>query len=230
MYRLNDQSSKYRHRRSIVWFWVIVVLLIFVGIGGFWTHKILVANHTVIDQSTAVTTHVSYSSATKTYTEPDFSIQLPLSWTPMKEVSSEYTSFTWQNIDSNSDGQQLTIYEDTIPVNVAVNHVLVVQAADTQIELDGTVSANCATFTNTPAMANSTAAAAEWNGVSFWCDKVNTERDVVGTSSTDGINSVVLKNTVTGVTHKFFFMYTDDSINPDYSVLYDTLESFHLNQ
>jgi hypothetical protein len=230
MYRLNEQPSKYKHRKRVVWFWVVLILIIFIGVGGFYTHKVLASNHTVIAQSTAVTTHVSYSSATKTFTEPDFSIQLPLSWTPEKAVPSEYTSYTWQNIDSSNDGQQLVVYEDTIPVNVAVNRVLVVQAADTQVELDGTVSANCATFTNTPAMPNSTAAAAEWNGVNFWCDKVNTERDVVGTSSTAGINTLVLKNSETDVTHKFFFMYTDDSISPDYSVLYNALESFRLNQ
>jgi hypothetical protein len=227
MYRLYDHQKRKSHHLAIV---CTICLVIFsLGFGG----AVLVRNKlrpvVSIKQSSVVTTHVSYTNSTKTYNEPDFTIQIPTSWQLLPRPIGEYESFTWQSTDHSTDGQQIEVYEDTIPANVAVNRVLVVQGENQQLELDGTASANCSTFTKSPAIANTTGAPAEWNGVGFLCDQANQERDVIGTSSASGVNTVILKNPTTGVSHKFFFTYTDESINPDYNVFYDALESFRLN-
>jgi hypothetical protein len=227
MYRLYDHQKRKPHHLTIAC--IVCLVILGLGFGGtVWVRNKL---HPVvlIKQSSVVTTHVSYTSPTKTYTEPDFTIQIPTSWQLLPRPIGQYESFTWQSTDHSTGGQQIEIYEDTIPVNVAVNRVLVVQGENRQLALDGTASANCSTFTKSPAIANTTGAPAEWNGVNFLCDQANQERDVIGTSSTNGINTVILKNPTTGVSHKFFFTYTDESINPDYTVFYDALEGFRIN-
>jgi hypothetical protein len=228
MYRLYDRQKSKQHRFMVGTALTFVFLLMVSG-GVLWARDTILHPNAVISQSSVVTTHVSYTNPTKTYTEPDFSIQIPSTWQLLPRPVGPYQSYTWQSADRETDGQEIEIYEDTIPINVAVNRVLVVQAENTQLELDGTASANCSTFTKNPALANSTGAPAEWNGVSFLCDQVNQQRDVIGTSSSEGVNTVTLKDPTSGTMHKFFFTYTDESINPDYTLFYDALESFRLN-
>lgn len=227
MYRLYQPHKNKRHRKII---WLTILSLVVAGaIGGtVWVHRTLKAD-VVLGQSTTVTSQVSYNNPTKLYTEKDFSISIPTTWQMLPPPVSQYQSYTWQSPNRVTDGQELIIYEDAIPVNLAVNRVLVVQSEDTQLSLDGTVSDNCATFTTNAPLPNSPAALAKWNGVNFYCDKSNQARDVVGTSSLDGINTVIFKNLNTGVSHKFFMTYIDDSIDPDYTPYYNALESFRFN-
>ena len=88
------------------------------------------------------------------------------------------------------------------------------------------VSDNCATFT--PATNAATGVSTgKWQGTNFLCDEGNYERDVVGTASAQGINTLTLTGSTTG-SHKVFLVYTNNNINPDFSVLYGILESFKL--
>jgi hypothetical protein len=68
---------------------------------------------------------------------------------------------------------------------------------------------------------------AKWSGINFLCDLGNYLRDVVGTSSPEGINSVTLTGNTTGK-HTLFFMYTDNTPSPDYSTFINALKSFQL--
>jgi hypothetical protein len=125
-----------------------------------------------------------------------------------------------------TDGQVIEIYENVIPVNFAVNRELDVTGAVSHITLDGVASDNCITYTrNGPTAISQVGVSAKWQGISFLCDEYNTEQDVIGTSSTDGVNTVILQ-TSHGVSHKFFFTYTDYNVSPDYSVFYNALNSF----
>lgn len=223
MYRLYDRQ-KNKRRRRVLWFCLIIILIILICSGIIWL-KDRLNPQVVIKQTNAVTTQVSYNSPTKVYNEPGFSIALPNTWQLLPKTPSEYQMYTWEGPNRETDGQELTVYINTIPENMAVNHVLVVQGENDQLTLDGTASENCTTFTSSPALPNSTGAPAEWSGVSFLCDQANPERDVVGTSSSDGVNTVILKNLSTGISRKFFFTFTDDSIDPDYTVFYNALQS-----
>lgn len=210
--------------------WLFVVCLI-VG-GGLWSWQWLrqqLKPQTTIKQSKAVTTTVSYDSANKSYTEPDFTVSLPAAWQPVARPPGTYQTYTWQTSDSETDGQQIQIFEDTIPVNFSVNRALIVAGENDHLTLQGSVSDNCSNFTRgTSTIPNEPGAPAKWQGVTFLCDQRNLERNVTGTSSTDGINTVILK-TSQGVSHKFLFVYSNQSTNPDYTVFYDVLQSLRMN-
>ena len=220
MYRIGSHK-KSKRRRVIVWCCVLLVLIVFSIIVALWFRKQLKPQVT-IKQSTAITTKVSYSNQAKQYTEPDFTISLPSSWHALPRPVGPYQSYTWQSSDTVTDGQQIEIYEDTIPGAFAVNRVLAVTGEVDHITITGSISDNCSTFTAAGTIA-------KWEGIKFLCDQYNQERDVIGTSSADGINTVILKSQQTDKSHKFFFTYTDHSINPDYTVFTNALDSFEMN-
>jgi hypothetical protein len=226
-YRLG-KHEKSRRRRVIFWLIIGLVLVTLIGLGAFWIRQAL-RPQVVIKQAKAVTTTVSYNTQNKLYNEPDFSISLPSSWHVVPRPAGPYQSYTWQSSDVGTNGQLIEILENTIPVNFAVNRVLIVEGEVDHLALEGQASDNCSTFTKNAPAPNETGAPAEWDGVSFLCDQRNQERDVIGTSSTDGVNTVILKDQQTGVNHKFFFIYTDFSVDPDYTVFYNTLNSFRMN-
>jgi hypothetical protein len=183
----------------------------------------------IIKQSKAVNTTVNFNAQTQLYKEPDFSVSLPTSWHVVPRPPGPYQTFTWQSSDVGTNGQIIQMFEDTIPVNFAANRVLVVQGEVDHLTLVGQASDNCSDFTKNPPLPNENGAPAKWQGVSFLCDQRNQERDVIGTSSTDGVNTVILEDQSTGLKHKFFFTYTDYSLNPDYTVFYNALNSFRMN-
>lgn len=181
-----------------------------------------------ITNSKPVTTKVSYQGKTKHYNEGDFTIDIPAEWQAMPRPPYTYQSFTWHNTDK-SNAVELEIYEDTIPTNFAVNKALIISGAVNHIELTGPASDNCEKYTKDPASNPAELGVpAKWQNVNFLCNRNTSSRDVLGTSSTDGINSVLLKST-SGTSHKFFFTYTDNQINPDYTIFYNALATFSMN-
>lgn len=226
MYKVGKGRKK-SHRRVI---WLIIILLL--GLLGFVGYKIakdMLKPDTHISTSKGVSSVVTYSSKIKHYDEPDFGIDLPATWLPVAREEGPYQLFTWQVSDRGTDGQKIQIFEDTIPPNFAVNRALSVVGEGDHLSLNGEASDNCSAYTkgqsSTP---NSVAAPAKWMGVDFLCDQSNQVRNVVGTSSSDGINTVILRNPGTGQNHKFLFVYTSQSINPDYSAFYNALRSLKM--
>ncbi len=227
MYRIGERK-KDRRRQIIKWVIFGVVLLLAMLLAYYILHQSLRPN-TTVHQAAAITKVINYKTMTQKYSEPDFTIDIPASWSFVTRPAGPYKTFTWQSGDRVTDGQQIEIYEDTIPANFAVNRVLVVAGNEGRLSLDGAASDNCLTFTkNDTSNSYQVGAAARWQGVSFWCDQDNVQRDVVGTSSTDGINTVILSSQQSKTTHKFFFTYTDYAINPDYSVFYNALNSLRM--
>jgi hypothetical protein len=227
-YRVGNHG-KNRRRRNVVWLVVSLIIIGFIVIGVIWVRQAL-RPKVIITQSKAVNTTVNFNPQTQLYKEPDFSVSLPTSWHVVPRAPGGlYQTFTWQSSDVGTNGQIIQMFEDTIPVNFAVNRVLIVQGEIDHLTLVGQASDNCSTFTKNPPLPSQNGAPAKWQGVSFLCDQRNLERDVIGTSSADGVNTVILENQDTGVKHKFFFTYTDYSTNPDYTVFYNTLNSFHMN-
>ena len=225
-YKLNTRE-KSRRRRII--FWCIVLLLVLALLfASFIIIRDKLRPKVVIKQSTAISSKVVYADKTKHYDEPDFGIDLPTSWHPVPRPVGPYQSYTWQSSDVGTDGQQIELYEDTIPTQFAVNRILIIDGEVDHVTLNGTASDNCSKFTKGAATIQE-GAPAKWQGIDFICDQSNTERDVIGTSSTDGVNTVILLNQSTGIKHKFFFTYTDYSLNPDYTIFYNALNSFLMN-
>ena len=226
MYKLGQRSENKRSKKLKR----LIIFLIFVLIVGAVVFFLLHAlkPKTTIHQAAAITKKVTYSqdNATKKFEKDSFSITLPSTWQEKALLTPQYTSFTWEHT-SKSNSESITVYQDTIPVSYAVNRLVALQSEGDHLSIKGGVSENCNTYTkNITSTANQAGSYAKWQGVDFLCDQNNLERDVVGTSSADGTNAVILKNPSSGISHKFFFTYTDHSINGDYSAFTAALISF----
>lgn len=226
MYRITSRR-KTRQRRSRFWLIFTLLFLAVAGVAGVLLLKSL-HHKPVITQSKAVTTKISYVGKTKHYVEDNFAIDIPIEWQLEPRPPYTYQSFTWHD-SSKGSSQEIEIYEDTIPANFAVNRALIVTGASDHVELTGRASDNCVTFTKdlNSAQGNS-GVKAKWLNVDFLCNRTTTTRDILGTSSTDGINTVSLK-THAGAAHTFFFTYTDTQLSPDYTIFYNALTSFGMN-
>lgn len=227
MYRIGVRKRN-RRRQVLVWGLVFVSSSALI-IGIYWMIHLLFSPQTLVKESAAVTTTINYKTLTKKYDEPNFTVDIPQNWQVITRPAGLYKSYTWQSSNKGTDGQQFEVYEDTIPNNFAVNRVLVVANNDDRLSLDGAVSDNCLSFTkDDPTVKNQFGAPARWQGVSFLCDQDNQQRDVVGTSSLEGINTVTLLSPTSKAKHRYFFTYTNYSISPDYSVFYNILNSFRM--
>lgn len=124
----------------------------------------------------------------------------------------------------SANARIIKIYIDNPPTNLGVNRAIVV-SSDADKLTYGSVSDNCITYTEASrANTQNGFANAKWQEVDFLCDMANHARAVVGTISKDGLNQVHVQ-TQSGVLRKVFITYTDNGINPDYSVFYDILQS-----
>ncbi len=226
MYRITNQR-KFRQRRSRFW---LGFTMVFLGLAIFGLVQFLHSLHqtSVITTSKPVTTKVSYQGKTKHYNEGDFTIDIPAEWQAVPRPPYTYQSFTWRTTDK-SNAVEIEIYEDTIPANFAVNRALIVHGDIGHLELTGQVSDNCEKYTkDLTSNQAELGVPAKWQNVDFLCNRNTSARDVIGTSSSDGINTVVL-STSGGKTHKFFFTYTDNQISPDYTIFYNALATFSMN-
>lgn len=224
MYRLG-RRLKYKNKKIVFIYIISFFIIAIVVIVGYIIIKKIDKNSTIIKQSKGVTIEIANpNSAYVKYNEGIFSISLPKSWVQTKPVTSNYNIYSWQSVGSGT--QVLDIYQDTIPVNFSVNRELAVQSEGNKIALVGSASDNCADFTKMSSV-SATGTPAKWQGINFLCDLGNYERDVVGIGSSDGLNTVSLKGAINGK-HQFFFTYTNNSVNPDFTIFYKALTSFYL--
>jgi hypothetical protein len=110
-------------------------------------------------------------------------------------------------------------------VTKSLNRFLAVKADGNLLEAIGDISDNCVNFTDDSALQKQTLTApSKWMGVNFICDMGNTLRNVIGTGSTDGLNTV----TVTGPsgTHRYSLIYTDHSGRPNDETLVTVIRTF----
>ena len=222
MYRLDeriDRKKKKKLKRLIM-----LSIFILLSLAIYFIYKINHVKTTIHQSSGTVSVVVSPDSQTNTYDEGDFTIAIPKSWQPVKVPSSLYKIYEWKTTIGGS--QILDIYQDSIPQSFPVNRELALQPDGGRVLTIGLVSDNCANFTKTTG-ASTLAIPAKWQGVNFLCDEANYERDVIGTGSDSGINSIALTGDISG-THKFFFVYNNYSISTDFTLFYQILGSFYL--
>lgn len=161
--------------------------------------------------------------------KPEFTMELPGDW---KEIAHQATarehSITWQATRQHEDNRYLKIFIDTIPATQSVNRLVPISILSGSLSI-GDISDNCATFTqggtqNAGVAQHLTDAPAKWHGVDFICDLARITDNEVGAGSTDGINTIAIKGAQG--THRYFFLYTDRNIHPDYTIFYNALKSF----
>ena len=226
MYKLGRRS---RHHKLLIG----AFLMLFVLFSSYGSYKLLnlkTAPRETISNTAPTVQHYSATTTNKMHVDqPLFTANLPYGW---KFISHQTAPYNVYNYQSPTPGTQLlSVYIDTLPLTMAVNRVLSVQAQGDQIGHD-TVSDNCVNFLtpsalNTPQAQTQKVVDARWQSVEFNCDVGNVVRDVVGTSSSGAINKVILTGSTVGP-HALFFTFTDNNGTPDYTVFYGILDSFKL--
>jgi hypothetical protein len=187
--------------------------------------KSLDAN-TVVTQAAPVTKTVTAGKlATKTLYTPSYTIDLPTDWEQVARMEAPYNLVRFQSKDPKNNIRYLEVYQDTIPPDFPVNRVLALEPFENKVTAPGSVSENCREFTTGKPAPGFQGVVAKWQNIEFVCDVTNVERSVVGTSSKGGINSVTVTS-LSGETHKFLFVYTDNAITQNFSLLYNALNSF----
>jgi hypothetical protein len=222
MYQLGKRS-KHTERIATISAVVVVLLLVVAGVSA---ARHYFKDETSLNQAPATTHTVRLSDvATETFQQPTFSIGLPHGWQEASPVDSRHHPYSWRGTSSEDQTRSLDIYVDDIPTDMAVNRLLPVQADGNQLDSINTVSDNCAGFTGVSDKSDVTGTAlAKWSGVKFVCDMGNVTRNVTGTSSPTGINSVGVAGKQ-GM-HQYFFVYTDNSSSPDYGIFTRALTTF----
>jgi hypothetical protein len=225
MYRVGTRE-KNRGRRKRIWR-IASVLFIILGVLGYFWIKSLMVPHTKITQSKAKVTTVNFvQGKTKVITETYFSFSLPVDWEEVSHDTVPFNVYTFRSTDKNSKNRIFQIYEDKIQTTIAVNRMLPIESGNSRITLRGSVSDNCDQYTR-GVRTNDLGVKAKWEGVEFLCDLANPQRNRVGTSSLSGIDIVGMVSSNSGV-HNYFFLYTENTIQNDYTVLYTALQSFTL--
>lgn len=222
MYELGKRST-HRQRTTTV---ASLAVLIIVLLAGAWITKHYLKAETSLQQSTAMTHTVKLAGAEpESFEKPMFSIALPHGWKEVSPPSKAHKPYSWRGSDDADRMRSLDIYVDDIPTDMAVNHMLPIQSDNNKIDTLNAVSDNCAGFTGASDKSDQTGTGpAKWSGVKFICDMGNKTRNVTGTSSPKDINSVAI--TGHNGTHRYFFVYTDNSSSPDYSIFTSALTSF----
>ena len=230
MYRYERRHAPWKDYRKRALTIVIIILLVVAVITGWYIEYN--SGTTIIHSSGAKTTTVSTNAVSvQTFNEPVFSIQLPIDWKLISHTTGIYDSYTWQDTTKYEDNRNLNLYVDTIPTTAAVDRLQPVIAEGDRLQV-GVMSDNCLTFVG-PTKINAQSAqslpnqVAKWQGINFICDLGNYNRNAVGTSSPQGINTVTLTGPTTGQ-HSFFFLYTDHNITPDYTIFTNALASFRV--
>ena len=225
MYRAGTRPKNKKRRRRI---WLIIILLLLIiswfSYGAF---KKASTPKSEIKQAKATYKKIDYSKKTQIFSNEIFEIELPATWHTLNQASGSYKTYSYQS-NSGSDGQIIQIFVDTIPVNFAVNKALIIKSQGDKVSVESPISDNCTAYTKNSANVGQYGAAARWQGVDFLCDMANTSRNVIGTSSVDGINTVVLKSPSTGRQSKLFFTDTANGINPDYNTFVSAVNSFRM--
>lgn len=222
MYRLGE--VEHSHRRFYAGLLGFILLL---ALGGVVAFYFLQPNTDLGTPPPTVTTHVSYDTTKlTTFNEPLFTMDLPDGWKPTTHSTDiPRPAYTWQGTVKDDTARWMSVYVDQDVSKLAVNRELAVQANGKSVNVLSDVSDNCTTFTGASSQ-NYGSTPAKWQGFDFLCDSGNYMRDVVGISSSDGMNVVAL--TGTSGSHHLFFTYTDNSPSADYSIFINAIRSFHL--
>lgn len=188
---------------------------------------------TKISNAAPVTSKVTEDTKLQTFTRGSFSIDLPEGWQFLSKQQNSQTIYRFRSMLPGDEGNRsLDVYEDSSLPNFAINRMIpVTTTEDGGLVADGSeVSENCTAYTTGATTGRSEVGQlAKWQGIEFLCDMANPLRNVVGTGSDDGLNTVTLANQ-TGQQHRYFLTYTDNNSRPDFGIFVTAINSFRLVQ
>jgi hypothetical protein len=214
---------------------IILTILAIVLVGGLYYLVKAAGKDSLANSNQARVTTIKDKATNNTNIDENlFSAVLPGPWKlSAQDWDARYHAYQWDSKDPKLAGRWFRVYVDTIPKDQAVNYLLPIKVQDGSMVF-GTVSDNCVNFTqsavpeakrpvNIPL--SQIALPSRWELVDFLCDNANVSQQVVGGASQDGLNTVILKGPNKG-THKYFFMYRDNNISPDYGTMEKILATF----
>jgi hypothetical protein len=205
----------------------IVAVLIVLAAAVLAGKHFLSADTSLGDAPPASTTVVTpHTAGKKHFGAGLFTLELPADWKSIAPPQQAYKIYSWHNTAQNEGVRRLDVYVDGAP-QMPVNRVLPIQANGARVVPLGQVSDNCITFTEGAKHASGSSLPGKWRRVNFLCDTANYVRDVVGTSSPDGIDTVKVVSPASGG-HSLFFVYTDNSATPDYDIFTNLVTDFRL--
>jgi len=221
MYRLGERE--HHHRKLYMLLGVFAILIV----TGLFLAKQIMTSETKIDNSApAVVSSVSYAETKlQQVSTPYFTMSLPATW-KVSNINAEdpKPKYIWQGAVGEDKSRWISVFIDTPLSTFAVNRALHVQSNGATITVIGNTSDNCTSFTG-PANTQTGKTPAKWETIDFLCDSGNYQRNVTGTVSPDGLNNVNLTGPTKGL-QKYFFTYTDNTNQPDYTIFIEALKSF----
>ena len=169
--------------------------------------------------------------ATKELENEHFKITLQTSWVAngKKNPFSDQVYYEFQNKAKNDDNRYLRVYLDVFPKDFALNRLQPITVVDNKIIPTANISDECDTFTGAPVDKKETKNRsdrwmAKWQGIDFVCNLTNPQ-NYAGTASIDeGLATTFINSK--NEKHKYFFLYIDHNVRPDFQLYTDALKSF----
>ena len=221
MYRLGER--KHSHRKLII---SLICLSVLILAGAIAAVIFLKPDTHISTPPKVVVRKIVYDTPkVSTFEGATFKIQLPSDWKVMTVTDTPQPTYTWHGTSKTDANRWIDVYVDADLATFSINRVIAAQANGTGISVTSDVSDNCTSFTGVTPDSTHSYTQAKWEGVPFLCETGNYSRDVVGTSSPDGLNTINITGPVSGL-HHYFLVYTDNSESPDYSFFTNALKSF----
>lgn len=226
MYTVNHRQ---RHHKLFLRFLLFAIPFVAILVIAIWFIFFRDTNSTSANFTKAGAEVAVVKPDTKDFTNEYFKITLPSSWVAdgRKNPHSYEVYYEFHNTLENYDNRWLRVYVDVIPDFQKLNRLLPVSIVNNRL-VPGSLSDDCRSFTGAPTQNSSQSSGqswkAKWQGVEFFCD-MNISENYMGTASVDQGYSVSLANG-DGSIHKYFIVYIDHNIHPDYQLLSDVVKSF----
>lgn len=227
MYTANKRQKKHR---TLFKFILFVTPFILIGAGIIWFVFFRVDDSTSTNFSKGGSQVAVVKPSVQDFTTEIFKISLPTGWVELgkKNPSSNEVYYEYQSKVKDYENRYMRIYVDVMPKQYALNRLMPISVVENRIS-PGTISDDCKTFTGAPlsgtgSVQQASTWTARWQGVDFVCDLARPQ-NYSGTSSEEEGMAVTLvgKN---GVKHKYFFVYIDHNVRPEYQIFTDALKSF----
>jgi hypothetical protein len=226
-YRYDHQSHKHKKRHAFIIATISLLVVALLAITILFLINQTTKKIKIVSGQTELVGSIASNPASSevVVNEPNYTFNIPSTWKEIKNVSNDMqNSITWQSFEKNATNRYFTVYTDPIPTTYAVNVELPVEAHGATLSF-GSLSDNCANFTNSGGKKPLVPVLAKWQDVNFLCNSPNFVDNQIGTGTVGAINSITLQGPLSGTRH-YFFLYIDRNSAPDYSILYSMLNSF----
>lgn len=224
-------ANKKRRNYKLFWKFTLFVLVILALVTGIvWFTFFRNSDEQSTNFAKAGSEIASVQVSTKEFTNELFKLKLPNGWEAqgLKNPVSDEKYYSFQNMVKGYDNRWLRVYVDVIPANYPINKLMPISIVNNRV-VPGILSDDCKTFTGAPldkTVLQTTAVwTAKWQGISFVCDMTKPQNLIGTASAEEGAANTILSSDGTSK-HKYFFVYIDHNVAPDYKIFTEALKSF----